>query len=270
MVSILYVWAKCNPTIGYKQGMHEILGLMFLNIRKESVSLPQTNTVSADDRQILSLYDEKYLEHDLFTIFNRFFVTSGVVSQFFASEADLMASINVFNIYLMKVDQLIHYNLVTKLRLESQLWVIRYFRLMLLRELGNDLEVPSLLWDKLAAMDAHTGSDLVPDTIAFLVVVLLVHIKSELIKSVICTLDKKNGVGDLACKICGQSFQTAINSLSQPVDIYSDWIDACEDLAEEAEARGADLENVEEAYSDDDDDAPSRSARDRGLSDDEY
>lgn len=181
MVSILYVWAKCNPTIGYKQGMHEILGLMFLNMRKELVLLPQTNTVSADDRQILLLYDEKYLEHDLFTIFNRFFVTSGVVLQFFASEADLMASINVFNIYLMKVDQLIHYNLVTKLRLESQLWVIRYFRLMLLRELGNDLEVPSLLWDKLAAMDAHTGLDLVPDTIAFLVVVLLVHIKSELI-----------------------------------------------------------------------------------------
>ena len=47
-----------------------------------------------------------------------------------------------------------------------------------------------------------------------------------------CTLDKKNSIGDLHCKICGQSFQTAINSLSQPVDIYSDWIDACEDVAD--------------------------------------
>ena len=54
-------------------------------------------------------------------------------------------------------------------------------------------------------------------------------------KSVICTIDKKNLLGELHCKICGQSFQTAIHSLSQPVDIYSDWIDACEDLAEEAE-----------------------------------
>lgn len=75
-------------------------------------------------------------------------------------------------------------------------------------------------------------------------------------KSVICTIDKKNGIGDLHCKICGQSFQTAINSLSHPVDIYSDWIDACEDLAEDQEAAEATGENGDDAeedeYSDDD------------------
>lgn len=67
-------------------------------------------------------------------------------------------------------------------------------------------------------------------------------------KSVICTLDKKNSLGELHCKICGQSFQTAIHSLSQPIDIYSDWIDACEDLAEEAEGDVKD----ENEYSDND------------------
>lgn len=70
-------------------------------------------------------------------------------------------------------------------------------------------------------------------------------------KSVICTIDKKNLLGELHCKICGQSFQTAIHSLSQPVDIYSDWIDACEDLAEEAEKHGNDEEG--DVYSDGDD-----------------
>ncbi|CAI5755760.1 unnamed protein product [Candida verbasci] len=69
-------------------------------------------------------------------------------------------------------------------------------------------------------------------------------------KSVICSLDKKNFLGELHCKICGQSFQTSINALSQPVDIYSDWIDACEDLAEEAGDDGNNEE--EEEYSDDD------------------
>lgn len=69
-------------------------------------------------------------------------------------------------------------------------------------------------------------------------------------KSVICVLDKRNLLGELHCKICGQSFQTAINSLSQPVDIYSDWIDACEDLAEEAEKTDV-RDNDKEAYSDD-------------------
>ncbi|CCE86949.1 Piso0_005473 [Millerozyma farinosa CBS 7064] len=71
-------------------------------------------------------------------------------------------------------------------------------------------------------------------------------------RSVICTLDKKNSLGELHCKVCGQSFQTAINSLSQPVDIYSDWIDACEDLAEEAEANGGlASDGNKEEYSDD-------------------
>jgi len=74
---------------------------------------------------------------------------------------------------------------------------------------------------------------------------------------VICTLDKKNLLGELHCKICGQSFQTAIHSLSQPVDIYSDWIDACEDLAEEADKNGGDR-NDQEDYSDDEFDNPKK------------
>ncbi|ODV83371.1 hypothetical protein CANARDRAFT_29998 [[Candida] arabinofermentans NRRL YB-2248] len=55
-------------------------------------------------------------------------------------------------------------------------------------------------------------------------------------KSVNCTLDKKVSIGTLKCKVCGQSFQSPINSLSQPIDIYSDWVDACEAVAEEQSA----------------------------------
>lgn len=92
-------------------------------------------------------------------------------------------------------------------------------------------------------------------------------------KSVICTLDKKNSLGELHCKICGQSFQTAINSLSQPVDIYSDWIDACEDLAEEADAHGeatGDEDDNEEFSDEKGDYESSRKSRDPIIdSDDE-
>lgn len=45
-----------------------------------------------------------------------------------------------------------------------------------------------------------------------------------------CTLDKKNCIGSLSCKTCGQSFQTRITALSQPVDVYSDWFDAVEEV----------------------------------------
>jgi len=47
-------------------------------------------------------------------------------------------------------------------------------------------------------------------------------------------LDKKSNTGDLACKVCGQTYQTGINYLSQAVDVYSDWIDACDAVAKEA------------------------------------
>ncbi|KAF8416242.1 transcription elongation factor 1, partial [Terfezia claveryi] len=52
-------------------------------------------------------------------------------------------------------------------------------------------------------------------------------------KSITCKLDKKASVGTLACKVCGQTFQTDINALSAPVDVYSDWIDACDAVTRE-------------------------------------
>jgi len=50
-------------------------------------------------------------------------------------------------------------------------------------------------------------------------------------KSVTVKLDKKAGVGQLSCKVCGQSFQCSVNYLSAPVDVYSDWVDACDSLS---------------------------------------
>lgn len=47
-------------------------------------------------------------------------------------------------------------------------------------------------------------------------------------KTVIVKIERKNGVGNLRCKVCGQSFQTSINYLTAPVDVYADWVDACD------------------------------------------
>ena len=34
--------------------------------------------------------------------------------------------------------------------------------------------------------------------------------------------------------MCGQRFQTPVNHLSAAVDVYSDWVDACEAVAKDA------------------------------------
>jgi len=54
-------------------------------------------------------------------------------------------------------------------------------------------------------------------------------------------LDKKAGVGNLSCKVCGQKFQCAVNYLSAAVDVYADWVDACDAVAKQENGGGGGL-----------------------------
>ncbi|BEI79566.1 hypothetical protein CcaverHIS002_0100950 [Cutaneotrichosporon cavernicola] len=47
--------------------------------------------------------------------------------------------------------------------------------------------------------------------------------------SVNVKIDKSAMFGHLTCKVCGQKFTTPINNLSAAVDVYCDWVDACEE-----------------------------------------
>lgn len=51
--------------------------------------------------------------------------------------------------------------------------------------------------------------------------------------SVTVKLDKKAGIGSLECKVCGQRFQCGINYLSAAVDVYGEWVDAADAVAQE-------------------------------------
>ncbi|KAI4186439.1 MAG: hypothetical protein L6R41_003486 [Letrouitia leprolyta] len=70
--------------------------------------------------------------------------------------------------------------------------------------------------------------------------------------SVTVKMDKKAGIGELVCKVCGQQFQTGINfvytDLSAGVDVYSDWIDACDSVAKEAAYTTGDGEDSGQYY----------------------
>ena len=88
-------------------------------------------------------------------------------------------------------------------------------------------------------------------------------------KSVLVKLNKKEGVGQLSCKVCNQQYQCQVNcelqlpfitcpptrrgpggliifsnttfcdtDLSAAVDVYSDWVDACDSVAKGREADG--------------------------------
>ncbi|KAG5366693.1 Transcription elongation factor 1 [Yarrowia sp. B02] len=74
--------------------------------------------------------------------------------------------------------------------------------------------------------------------------------------SVVCSMDKKMGIGNLSCKVCGQSFQASINALSAPIDVYSEWIDACEAVAEQEKNKDDDFVEKDGGYDDDEDHVP--------------
>nr|CAB3467058.1 unnamed protein product [Digitaria exilis] len=46
--------------------------------------------------------------------------------------------------------------------------------------------------------------------------------------SVECSIDLKHRIARASCGECKEEYSTVANALTEPVDIYSDWIDACE------------------------------------------
>ncbi|KAK9879978.1 hypothetical protein WA026_008487 [Henosepilachna vigintioctopunctata] len=47
-------------------------------------------------------------------------------------------------------------------------------------------------------------------------------------KSCNVKMDKGRSIARITCRVCLEDFQTRINFLSDPLDVYNDWIDACE------------------------------------------
>uniref|UniRef100_A0A7N6BHP0 Transcription elongation factor 1 homolog n=1 Tax=Anabas testudineus TaxID=64144 RepID=A0A7N6BHP0_ANATE len=47
-------------------------------------------------------------------------------------------------------------------------------------------------------------------------------------KSCDVKMERTCNTGIISCSVCLEEFQTPITYLSEPVDVYSDWIDACE------------------------------------------
>ncbi|KAG2604386.1 transcription elongation factor 1 homolog [Panicum virgatum] len=47
-----------------------------------------------------------------------------------------------------------------------------------------------------------------------------------------CLIDLKHRFARASCRICQESYATRANALTVPVDVYSEWIDACVDANE--------------------------------------
>eukprot|EP01015_Nassula_variabilis_P017531 TRINITY_DN2772_c0_g1_i2.p3 TRINITY_DN2772_c0_g1~~TRINITY_DN2772_c0_g1_i2.p3 ORF type:complete len:127 (-),score=30.42 TRINITY_DN2772_c0_g1_i2:133-513(-) len=48
-------------------------------------------------------------------------------------------------------------------------------------------------------------------------------------KSVEAKLYKARKEADIGCRVCGANYHTYITNLSEPIDVYSEWIDECKE-----------------------------------------
>lgn len=149
ITQILYNYNNFTP---YKQGYHEICGLVYLQLYNDD---PTNDKIRIET----------------FNIFTSLMLS--VVPNFYNEDSLIGWCISVFNKYLRLIDPPLYDLLVRQYRIESQIWLIRWVRLVFLRELGMDNTLKLL--DFLVCYD-HDLCKLFP----FLIVLFLIKIKLEL------------------------------------------------------------------------------------------
>ncbi|GMM32816.1 hypothetical protein DASC09_001410 [Saccharomycopsis crataegensis] len=182
IVRVLFVWYKLNQDVGYRQGMHEIISTIFMVVHAESFAKPLNGFSDDNDSQIFEIFNQNEIYADVFHMFTIFMINPQAS---FYSEANLLDNCAKFDQLLHDFDYDLYYYLNRKLKLESQIWLIRWLRLMLIRELTLSTVLP--IWDKLISFQKIKNfSNLTSNSdfntiVSIIVLLLLLNIKKELL-----------------------------------------------------------------------------------------
>lgn len=73
MTDVMFIYAKLNPDLGYRQGMHELLAPILWAVDRDAIepnSLGKwTGSTDEEGNLMLHLLDATYVEHDSFAMF---------------------------------------------------------------------------------------------------------------------------------------------------------------------------------------------------------
>ncbi|CXI97682.1 GTPase-activating protein, putative [Plasmodium berghei] len=156
---ILFIWAKKNPSISYKQGMNEIVAIFFIvNYREQIMQNDISN--SCDNKkyykEYLTLFKNDEVESDTYIIFDHF-MNMGL-KYLFSSREDKKTQLSknscktvllqkctyIFHKLLKNLDKQL-YNHLISLSIEPQIFLLRWVRLFYCREFPIDDTI--ILWD---------------------------------------------------------------------------------------------------------------------------
>ncbi|KAE8222445.1 hypothetical protein CF319_g4352 [Tilletia indica] len=184
LTHILFVWSKINPDIGYRQGMHELAGAIWL--ARERMGLAQS---AEEGQDVLSKFgDVRYVEHDTYSIFDELMRTHRQCfewkqppkpvpppGQEVSSKPVVSAIIQrceQVQVLIRQVDPSLGSKL-DELDIEPQLWAMRWIRMLFLREF--DVLTAFKLWDGIFITDARSL-----ELVNFLCVAMLLRIRGKL------------------------------------------------------------------------------------------
>ncbi|VBB89743.1 Conserved hypothetical protein [Yarrowia lipolytica] len=170
MTRILFVYAKLNPHLKYRQGMHELLGPLIYVLTMDGEVCGATEALS----NVCSL---QYIEHDSFALFEILMTNAASWYSTDTPSQIVLKSRLIQQKILRQSDPA----LTAKLEqhsIEPQIWGLRWIRLLFSRE----FDFPSVLelWDALFAASPKL------DLVDYVCAVLLLRIREKIIT---CTDD---------------------------------------------------------------------------------
>ena len=162
LLDVLFIYCKLNRDIGYRQGMHEVLAPVLWVVSRDAIDSQSLGPDHADlDGLALASLDNRYVEHDAFTLFGAIMQTVRTFYEIGSNNEPATAGLlnnspiverskRIHEIYLHHADPELAEHL-TAIEILPQIFLIRWVRLLFGREFPFE-DVLSL-WDILFAED---------------------------------------------------------------------------------------------------------------------
>ncbi|RAH41451.1 GTPase-activating protein GYP6 [Aspergillus brunneoviolaceus CBS 621.78] len=186
MIDILFIYAKLNPDLGYRQGMHEILAPLLWVVDRDAIEtnpLEDTRETKPGDNAMLQLLDANYVEHDSFALFCSVMQN---VRVYYEHNRTRSANGQLDVIPIVHQCQRLHNELLVTADLEladhlqaleilPQIFLTRWMRLLFGREFA--FQDVLQIWDLLFA------EGLRPELIEYVCVAMLLRIRWQLLSA---------------------------------------------------------------------------------------
>ncbi|KAK1088905.1 hypothetical protein LTR48_001090 [Friedmanniomyces endolithicus] len=156
LLDILFIWAKLNPDINYRQGMHELLAPILWVVERDAIDLGQSSRALGEDATVRVVFDAESIEHDAFALFSQVmrsakgFYEPAPSLPHAGENAIVHRSRRIFEEMLPKVDPELAQHLQA-IDIVPQIFLMRWIRLLFGREFSFD-DVLSM-WDVIFAED---------------------------------------------------------------------------------------------------------------------